>query len=214
MTSTGTLPKKNNKRVKKNTYYSVHKGFKPGIYLTWEECEEQVANFSNPQYKKCSSQKEANDFMKYGIFGPPVLSENHEIENIVILNKGSRVGVYFGQNNKRNFLFNSVLSTSRYHSILGVLRSLDCIDNFEEKNIIIHVPTLSVYNVLTRYIYNWRDQNWYKSDNTPVQEAILLQTLLEVLHDKIKICYQRPEHRAGWVLNGYTWFSSAIQKSE
>ena len=33
-------------------YYAVHKGKKPGIYNTWEDCKKQIDGFSGPIYKK------------------------------------------------------------------------------------------------------------------------------------------------------------------
>lgn len=40
-------------------YYVVWRGFKPGIYLTWEECKKQVAGFEGAQYKSFQSIEEA-----------------------------------------------------------------------------------------------------------------------------------------------------------
>jgi ribonuclease HI len=47
-------------------YYSVHKGKKPGIYLTWNECKTQVNNFENAIFKKFSNKKDAEVFLKEG----------------------------------------------------------------------------------------------------------------------------------------------------
>lgn len=47
-------------------YYAVHKGNKPGIYLTWNECKTQVNNFENAIFKKFSNKKEAEVFLKEG----------------------------------------------------------------------------------------------------------------------------------------------------
>ncbi|CAG8764851.1 15147_t:CDS:2, partial [Racocetra persica] len=33
-------------------YYAVRKDRKPGIYLTWEECESQVKGFSDANYQR------------------------------------------------------------------------------------------------------------------------------------------------------------------
>lgn len=43
-------------------YYVVKKGFKTGIFKTWEECKTAVEGFSNPYFKKCNSFAEAKEF--------------------------------------------------------------------------------------------------------------------------------------------------------
>ncbi|KLO13418.1 ribonuclease H-like protein [Schizopora paradoxa] len=40
-------------------FYAVAKGRKPGVYDTWEQCEEQVKGFQNAKFRKFASQNEA-----------------------------------------------------------------------------------------------------------------------------------------------------------
>lgn len=40
-------------------YYVVWRGFKPGIYNTWEACKKQVEGFEKAQYKSFTSREEA-----------------------------------------------------------------------------------------------------------------------------------------------------------
>ncbi len=51
------------KLVKPTTYYAVKSGHRPGIYLTWELCEQQVKKFSGAKFKKFKSREEAETFM-------------------------------------------------------------------------------------------------------------------------------------------------------
>ena len=44
--------------------YAVHKGRKPGIYTTWEECKKQIDGFSGPIYKKFDNITSAELFLK------------------------------------------------------------------------------------------------------------------------------------------------------
>ncbi len=44
---------------KKQKYYVVWKGRHPGIYLKWEECQKQIANFPGAQYKSYRTKEEA-----------------------------------------------------------------------------------------------------------------------------------------------------------
>lgn len=45
-------------------YYAVKVGRKTGIFEDWEECKKQVHKYSGAEYKKFSSLKEANSYLK------------------------------------------------------------------------------------------------------------------------------------------------------
>jgi len=45
-------------------YYVVKKGFKTGIFKTWNECKTAVDGFSGPVFKKFNSFREASEFFK------------------------------------------------------------------------------------------------------------------------------------------------------
>ncbi|WP_249028844.1 ribonuclease H1 domain-containing protein [Tannockella kyphosi] len=45
-------------------YYAVKVGKKPGIYLTWDLCKEQVMGYSGAVYKSFPSLEQANEFVK------------------------------------------------------------------------------------------------------------------------------------------------------
>lgn len=44
---------------KKQKYYVVWVGHKPGVYATWEECQAQVKNYPDARYKSFATKKEA-----------------------------------------------------------------------------------------------------------------------------------------------------------
>ena len=48
------------------TYYVVHKGVKPGIYSTWNECKKQVEKFEGAIFKKFTNAEEAGEFLVNG----------------------------------------------------------------------------------------------------------------------------------------------------
>lgn len=52
-------------------YYAVHAGKTKGIYFTWPDCEKQVRGFPGAKYKKFETQKEAEQFVRYGPRAPP-----------------------------------------------------------------------------------------------------------------------------------------------
>lgn len=44
-------------------FYAVKRGHYPGIYRTWYACKTAVDGFSNPIFKRFSTQQEADAFM-------------------------------------------------------------------------------------------------------------------------------------------------------
>ena len=51
------------KKNKKNKFYAVKKGVKPGIYKTWNECKAQVLKFKGAIYKSFNTLSEAQQYM-------------------------------------------------------------------------------------------------------------------------------------------------------
>lgn len=52
--------------AKKQKYYVVWKGVKPGIYTSWDDCKAQVTGFEGARYKSFESAEEANQAWKTG----------------------------------------------------------------------------------------------------------------------------------------------------
>nr|XP_029487607.1 ribonuclease H1-like isoform X2 [Oncorhynchus nerka] len=50
--------------VKGKFFYAVRKGFKPGVYKTWDECKSQVDKFPYASYKKFAAEKDAWAFVR------------------------------------------------------------------------------------------------------------------------------------------------------
>lgn len=44
-------------------YYAVAKGRMPGVYKSWDQCEEKVKGFSDAKFKKFDSMQGAQDFI-------------------------------------------------------------------------------------------------------------------------------------------------------
>lgn len=59
--------------VKKQKFYAVWTGRKPGIYTSWDECKKQVEGFDGAQYKSFESKTEAENALKrnyYAVVNP------------------------------------------------------------------------------------------------------------------------------------------------
>lgn len=44
-------------------YYAIRKGFKTGIFTTWNECQSYVHGFSNAEFKSFHSESEAREYL-------------------------------------------------------------------------------------------------------------------------------------------------------
>ena len=53
------------------SFYGVQRGRKPGVYLSWAECEAQTKGFDNPWFKKFSTRGEADNFVGDAARQPP-----------------------------------------------------------------------------------------------------------------------------------------------
>lgn len=88
-------------------YYAVHKGKKPGIYNTWEDCKKQIDGFSGPIYKKFEKEDEAQLFLKNGFnqvslqkfskkqnIANKIDKKNEEILDELLKDKTNRIFIY------------------------------------------------------------------------------------------------------------------------
>ena len=48
------------------TYYVVHNGRNPGIYMSWKECQKEIDKFDGAIFKKFTDQAEAKTFLQIG----------------------------------------------------------------------------------------------------------------------------------------------------
>lgn len=62
----------------KKKFYAVKSGHKPGIYLTWAECEAQTKGFKGAKFAGFATKPEAEDFMKGGTMGAEKKSKKKE----------------------------------------------------------------------------------------------------------------------------------------
>lgn len=51
---------------KKPGFYAVARGHNAGVYLSWDDCKDQVSGYSNARYKKFDTRQEAMNFVNGG----------------------------------------------------------------------------------------------------------------------------------------------------
>lgn len=61
-------------------FYAVKKGFKPGVYTSWDECKSQVDKFPSATFKKFASERDAWAFVRgVELSGPPEVKKVSKI---------------------------------------------------------------------------------------------------------------------------------------
>lgn len=70
-------------RRKKKKVYAVHKGHVPGVYMTWDECKEQVTGFPGAKFKSFASISHAREFAQHGKVEPRTSKTHREADHAV-----------------------------------------------------------------------------------------------------------------------------------
>ena len=97
-----------------SNYYVVKKGFKPGIYKTWSECETNVKHYIGAVYKKFNNLFDAdnyfNDYSINTLLGLSTINTNHTykqnpIKKNIIINDDNDI-----YNSDHTYLFRMILN--------------------------------------------------------------------------------------------------------
>lgn len=104
-------------------YYAVARGHKTGIFITWNDCKEQVLGYKNAAYKRFETKEEAENYIESFIVKPvndetpvnlpiPVERNMFEVDYYVYTdgschsngypNAKAGIGIFFGINDERN----------------------------------------------------------------------------------------------------------------
>ncbi len=75
------------KAKKKQYYYTVIEGYKPGVYYSWSECQEQTKGYPSPVFKKFSKKEDAFAFLNGDITLDDFKVKEEEIAMMSINNK-------------------------------------------------------------------------------------------------------------------------------
>jgi ribonuclease HI len=188
----------------KNIYYVVHKGEKPGIYSTWNECKKNVDNFEGAIFKKFENEKEAIQFLQSG-FGnykkkekvdlpeKKSISETLDKDSIYIYTDGSCIkmknkiviagyGIYIPSKNISIALplLNQKITNNRAE-LSAIIESINYLNDEEINNNIIKIVTDSQYSMYLFHGTGERyEKNGYKQDGKGVPNIDLIKKLLEI----------------------------------
>ena len=171
-------------------FYSVNKGFKPGLYDNWKECEKNVKGYPEAKFKKFKNKKDAEYFLINGQDPPKYKEYTNEIKNnrntekyqippgINVFTDGSRIlkennfyggyGIYFGDNDERNKCepYTDGEITNNRAELFAILESLNILKKEIEEKKIINIFTDSEYSLksVTEWYKKWEKENWKDKD--------------------------------------------------
>ncbi|XP_061899580.1 ribonuclease H1-like [Entelurus aequoreus] len=102
------------KMPKGTFFYAVRKGFKPGVYNSWEECKAQVDKFPAAAFKKFASEKDAWTFVR-GVepSGDPHVTKVVESNLCLLPKKGPVPLEYIPLGKKRSHVEEEVVPCKR-----------------------------------------------------------------------------------------------------
>lgn len=182
-------------------YYAVARGRQPGIYNTWTEVKKQVDGYNNAKYKLFELEEEATEFinsmkrdMKTLDMFMKVEDPKEDNNSLIVFTDGSARGngranavagfaVVWPYHQEFNFssrLEKNELHTNNraeYHALLYAFKQADIIDPDNKKTLIVYTDSMLLINSLTQWVFNWKRNDWRKSDGEIIANIDLVKEL-------------------------------------
>ncbi|KAJ3413332.1 hypothetical protein HDV05_008182 [Chytridiales sp. JEL 0842] len=162
-------------------YYAVRSGRQTGIYNSWSECQPQVHQYPNAQYKSFSNKQEALAYLNSAaVIQPPTVTSgpvNVYTDGACSSNGqyGARagIGIWFGPNDRRNISerLQGPTQTNNRAELTAVIRALEMVPPDQEVRANI-------------WMKNWKRNGWLNSQNQEVVNKDLWTKLDYELNEK------------------------------
>lgn len=147
-------------------YYAVKKGYKTGLFTSWDECKKSVNNYSGALYKSFSTLEEANAYLSDNVLDP---SESINTNPFAYVDGSYKKesgeysfgAILFYENNK--YVFKKKFGPDEYsfaRNVAGEVRGASFIINYAIKN---NIKTLDLYydyqGIESWYTGSWKANN-------------------------------------------------------
>ena len=176
-------------------YYAIYKGYKSGVYNSWDECKQYILGYSGAIFKKFKSLHEAKYFAKNGkiqkevsiltFFDQPIITKKSD--RIKVYTDGScyrngtkyakaGIGVYFGKNDIRNVSRRVIgKQSNNVAELLAIIEVSKIMKDDLDKGFKIEICTDSEYSIkcATSYGSKMEAMNWSK----PIPNRELVKTI-------------------------------------
>ena len=111
-------------------------------------------------------------------------SNKPPIERVAIIDNDKTMGLFYGIGYSKNGIYNSPLpKKERYLNPMIALLIL-LTDHPTNQPLIIIMPSLYAYNVVTRYLKVWKEHNWLQSNGTLVPHG---EDVMDPLYQNLKL---------------------------
>ncbi|KAF6766757.1 ribonuclease H-like domain-containing protein, partial [Ephemerocybe angulata] len=187
-------------------FYAVRKGFRPGVYSTWGDCEDQTKGYNNAKYKKFPTRAQAEAFVRgedepagaaestagrsvgQQPSGSVIVSPDADIEGDVVYSDGAckgngqrgsvaGIGVWWGPNDARNIAERCPGDqTNNRAELIAILRVLE--ETPVSKTPLL-IKTDSQYSIkcFEQWIKNWKRNGWKNSKGEPVKNDGIIRLI-------------------------------------
>ncbi|WP_334352465.1 ribonuclease H family protein [Companilactobacillus sp. HBUAS56257] len=190
-------------------YYAVRKGRKPGIYLTWPECQKQVNGFTGARYKSFTSKADAQAFLggsdsfqkkttttknkKVNISDFDVViytdggSRNHgNVKGGHVLDDDKAAWAYHINNHGQTFegTGGEFGATNNRMEIMALIQSIKRLNELKinQQNAIFVLDSQYVLNAITKnWLNGWKRRGFKKADGTVPKNVELWRELDQLL---------------------------------
>ena len=184
-------------------FYAVGRGLVIGIYSDWLSCKKNIENFKNAKYKKFDNEKDALEFienckdkekisdtisLKEPIVKKIIIEDNIEDDILHIftdgacsnngkLNSNAGIGIYFGEDDKRNVSKKiDGKQTNNVAELLAIIEALKIIRD-EKKDIVICTDSEYSIKCATGYgkklsLNNWKNAEGKEPPNVDLVKEI------------------------------------------
>ncbi len=172
-------------------YYAVARGNKTGVYITWNECKEQVIGYKNSAYKKFDTKEGAENYIQsfvvelektdvfdvdYYVYTDGACSNNGRE------NAKAGIGIFFGINDERNLSRKlDGKQTNNVAELQAIIETYNIIKDDILAGKKITIVSDSEYAINCALIYG------KKCDNVNYTNNELVKTIYELYKDKDNI---------------------------
>ncbi|XP_045700363.1 ribonuclease H1 isoform X2 [Phyllostomus hastatus] len=151
-------------------FYAVRRGRRAGVFLTWDECREQVDRFPAARFKKFATEKEAWAFVRNS--GSPQDSQG---EHVVVYTDGccsrngrrrarAGIGVYWGPGHPLNVGVRLPgRQTNQRAEIHAACRAIEQARAQSIDKLVLHTDSMFTINGITSWLPGWKENGWRTS---------------------------------------------------
>ena len=190
-------------------YYAVRHGRKPGIYLTWAECKEQVQGFTGARYKSFPDRAQAEEFLtgkdsynKKQTTSKTKVSKIEDFDVVVYTDGGSRnhgnfKGGHVKTSDKAAWAYHinnhdqtyegtggEFGATNNRMEIMALIQSIKRLNELKinQQNTIFVLDSQYVLNAITKnWLNGWKRRGYKKADGSVPVNVELWKELDQLL---------------------------------